>query len=935
MNHYKYFILLTAIVTSITACSTAKEDLMIQDLSVESIKYEPAKKTIADRKSAINNYRSFIQGTENKDQYGTALRRLADLELEISEEKNAQDSETLNTEGQKIMLSSIEHYNTYLETYPGHAQNDLILYQLAKAHSYNGDYEKALLKMNIIVKDYPDTQYIDEVQFRRGEILFVMDDYSNAELAYASIVNKYADSPFFEKALYKLAWSQFKRSKYLKALANYLHILDRKQAEGKLTSNGLANNLSRADQDFINDTLRVISLALSYRSGSATIQLLFSEKSERIYEALLYRQLAELYTKKERATDAARVYLDYAKTHPLNPLAAEFHTLAISAYALGNFHDLVLSTKESFVNKYNVDTHFWNMQKEADKETIKPLLKKHIRELANYYHANARKSKQSKDFNLAALWYKKFLISFPDEKEAPAINFLLAETLFDAKQYNNALSEYEKTAYSYPPHNKNSEAGYAALLTFNKLIELAKPEKKPQLKLKATQSAIHFSNQFPDDKHAPAVITKTSEELFAIKDYKQASEFAKRVIDRKDIKDKSLTKTAWTVYAHTQFELKNYAAAELAYIEVLKRTSAKSKQYAAFSDKLAASIYKQAEQQRNSNHYELAAFHFLRIGKIAPSSSIRATAEYDAATMQIRLKQWSKATKTLEAFRHKFPRHKKYSKGITEKLALTYTNTGLFSKAAKQISILAAIAINSSDKQKLIWQSAEMYTKAGNKKKANDLYIKYINKYPRPFSQHIEAHLLVSDYYLSIKKYKKWQQWLRKTVKTEKHGGKQRSARTNFIAATATLHLTRPLVKNFRNARLKIPLKRSLKIKKKLMKKALKAYTDVMSYKIAELTTESTYQVAEIYNQFAKALMTSQRPKGLSDEELEQYDILLEEQAYPFEEKAIEIHGSNIRRTKDGIYDKWVKKSLKLLAELQPIRYAKTEKVEDYATITN
>ena len=119
------------------------------------------------------------------------------------------------------------------------------------------------------------------------------------------------------------------------------------------------------------------------------------------------------------------------------------------------------------------------------------------------------------------------------------------------------------------------------------------------------------------------------------------------------------------------------------------------------------------------------------------------------------------------------------------------------------------------------------------------------------------------------------------------------------------------------------------------MKKALKAYADVISYRIAELTTESTYQVAEIYNQFSKDLMKSQRPKGLSDEELEQYDILLEEQAYPFEEKAIEIHSSNIHRTKNGIYDKWIKRSLKLLAELQPIRYAKTEKVEDYATIEN
>jgi cellulose synthase operon protein C len=935
MNNFWHIIFLTSVILSITACGTAKKDLMVKDLAVEDIKYEAAKTTASDRESAINNYKNFIQNTVSKDNYGTALRRLADLELEVSEDKNAQSSEELNNEGQRIMLSSIEHYDTYLETYPGHAQNDLILYQLAKAHSYNGDYEKALVKMDFIVKEYPNTKYIDEIQFRRGEILFVMGDYSNAELAYTDIVRNHPNSAFFENALYKLGWSQFKKSRYFKALSNYLHLLDRKQAEGKLTANGLAKNISRADQDFINDTLRVISLALSYKSGTNTIELLFSAKTNRTYEALLYRQLGDLYISKDRATDAANVYLSYSKTHPLNPLAAEFHSLAITAYASGNFHDLVLSTKESFVIKYGVGTHFWGQQKDSDKEIIKPHLKKHIHELANHYHARALKSKKAKDYSLAALWYKKFLSSFPGEKELAGINFLLAETLFDAKKYNDSLAEYEKTAYNYPLHKQSAEAGYAALLTYNKLIELAHVDKKIQVKYKATLSAIRFSKQFPNDKHAPAVITKTAEELFEIRDYKQAAEFARRVIDRKDIKDKALRKTAWTVYAHSHFELKDFAAAELAYIEVLKRTSAKDKRHTAFSDKLAASIYKQAEQQRDATHYELAAFHFLRIGKIVPTSSIRATAEYDAATMFIRLEKWVKATETLEAFRRHFPSHRKFSKGITEKLALTYTNTGQFAKAAREISILASLAINKSDKQKLTWKSAEMYAKAGDVNKANNIYIKYIKSYPSPFSQNIEAHLLVSDYYLNNKSYKKWGQWLRKTVKVEKRGGKYRTTRTNFIAATATLQLTRPLVRSFRNAKLSIPLKKSLKIKKRLMTKALKAYAEVMSYKIAELTTESTYQVAEVYNQFAKALMSSQRPKGLSEEELEQYDILLEEQAYPFEEKAIDIHGSNIRRTKDGIYDKWVKKSLKLLAILQPIRYAKTEKVEDYAAIAN
>ena len=74
--------------------------------------------------------------------------------------------------------------------------------------------------------------------------------------------------------------------------------------------------------------------------------------------------------------------------------------------------------------------------------------------------------------------------------------------------------------------------------------------------------------------------------------------------------------------------------------------------------------------------------------------------------------------------------------------------------------------------------------------------------------------------------------------------------------------------------------------------------------------------------------MASERPKGLSPEELEQYDVLLEEQAYPFEEKAMEVHEANIQRVTDDIYDKWIKKSFQQLSRLRPVRYAKVEKSE-------
>jgi hypothetical protein len=93
--------------------------------------------------------------------------------------------------------------------------------------------------------------------------------------------------------------------------------------------------------------------------------------------------------------------------------------------------------------------------------------------------------------------------------------------------------------------------------------------------------------------------------------------------------------------------------------------------------------------------------------------------------------------------------------------------------------------------------------------------------------------------------------------------------------------------------------------------------------------------MAELYRVLGKDVMSSERPKKLSQDELEQYEALLEEQAYPFEEQAIALHELNTARARDGVYDEWVRKSFIALAELKPARYGKTELTQDVVTQVN
>jgi hypothetical protein len=166
---------------------------------------------------------------------------------------------------------------------------------------------------------------------------------------------------------------------------------------------------------------------------------------------------------------------------------------------------------------------------------------------------------------------------------------------------------------------------------------------------------------------------------------------------------------------------------------------------------------------------------------------------------------------------------------------------------------------------------------------------------------------------------------MREIFAADQAGGAARTDRTRYLGANAALAMAEPVAADYRSVQLVEPLQRQLKLKKDKMELALKAYSVAAEYGVADVTTAATYRIATVYRDFGKSLMASERPKKLSKPELDQYNVLLEEQAFPFEEKATELHELNAKRAASGVYDKWVKSSFDALRELRPVRYGKTE----------
>ena len=173
---------------------------------------------------------------------------------------------------------------------------------------------------------------------------------------------------------------------------------------------------------------------------------------------------------------------------------------------------------------------------------------------------------------------------------------------------------------------------------------------------------------------------------------------------------------------------------------------------------------------------------------------------------------------------------------------------------------------------------------------------------------------------------------LRDLVDVDAAAGTQRSDRSRYLAAKASLELAEPVRRRFTVVKLNQPLVETMKLKRALMEEVIEVYTHAADYGVAEVTTAATYRLGEVYELFSADLMASERPMDLDAEALEQYELLLEEQVYPFEEKAIELYQVNTDRAPAGVYDEWVQKSFDKLAGLMPARYAKWERSEDVVT---
>ena len=826
---------------------------------------------------------------------------------------------------------AIAIYWKILETYPYFERNDQVLYQLSRAYDEIGDPDQAMAVMERLVAQFPHSKYVDEVYFRRGENLFVRKHYRQAEAEYGAVIDMGSTSRYYELALYKLGWTLYKQDFYEEALHRYMAMLDHRLSTGYDFDKAAEDE----DEHRVADTFRVISLSFSNLGGPEVVDEYFSEHGHRSFAAKIYGNLGEFFFGKLRYDDAASVYKSFVKLNPLHTESPHFSMRVIEIYHEAGFPKLVVQAKKAFATDYALDAEYWRHFDVEQSPEVVGFLKANLTDLARHFHAlyqdDTLQDDRGDNLTAAQHWYRQFLQSFPTDTEAPQINYQLADLLLEDEAYSVAAGEYERTAYGYGAHDQAAAAGYAAIYAHRKNLDASTETQRPAAMIATVESSLRLAEAFPEHEQAPVVLGAAADDLYSMNDHARAISAARTLVDRYPESDAALRRSAWAVIAHSSIDLAEYRDAELAYVNVLELTATDDESRPDVIDGLAAAIYKQGEAAREQADYQAAADHFLRIKAVAPDSAIRSAAEYDAAAALIELESWSMASGVLEAFRTDHPDHELGSEA-TRQLAFVYRENGQLERSAAEHERVAAEAETTDPElsREALLTAGELYDEVAHFDDAVRVYRRYVAMYPMPLDIAMDTRSRLADIYKDRAEIEQYHAQLRDMVAVDRDAGAERTDRSRYLAAHAGLVLAELDYERFAGIDLVQPFDVNLARKQQEMDTALTALEGLVDYEVAEVTAAATYYLAETYMNFSDALLNSERPVGLAAADLADYEMVLEDEAFPFEEQAIEVHEANFELFASGIHNAWVQNSLDKLSVLMPGRYAKSELSSGY-----
>lgn len=768
---------------------------------------------------------------------------------------------------------------------------DAIQYITGFALYEQGKRDEAAKIFEEMLKIYPTSDYFLEVSFRLGEFYFETGQMGEALEAYKKALN-YRNSLLYEKALYKIGWIYYKIDDFEKAAQSFMSVVD-----AKWSPDGKQDGL-------IEEAVSSAVMALSHFKGAKqSIDFLNSQGTKKMYLPAVMVQLGDKLTEETRFDDTLLVYKTLEEWFPYNPELPFIYDKMANIYdKMSNKNDAV-ATDWSSIHKFNPATAWYkkNYFKSNYFKDVDTLLSNKMIAISKKYHVMGKKETKPEHLEKAIDGYRLFLSSYPALPEAKNINLFLAEALFDAKKYAEAAEEYKKAANLYPAGAERGDIVYSALLAYEVIFYQSEKGNKEIIKPAELVVAGYETDLIKNGKFENA-INRIADMYTQIGDYDKARS---SIALLSKVKDPILVSQKT---AELYLKENNLAAAEDLYARLTEKQSTP-----ATKDALAKIRYSIAEEHAKAGRFKDAVARFNQVFSTFPGSKVGEAALVKLGYLYLQKKEidsvealTGRIVKAYPDSKETLPLMVETGRGIEREEPIRAA--GLYEGAA-------AVTIDRDTAAKLVLAAALLYEANREYQKAEPIFKKYLERGNIPLNDEADVRLRLGSAQFRTGKKKEGLESLSRVLALE---GKVNET----IIGKARILMLEDKESVYLGTKLTQPFEETLQKKTSLLDGLLKDYSQVARYKVLELQSEVYFKMGIALENFKDTMIQSERPSGMSKQELEEYGFLLEERAYPYEEQSVKAYERGLLAgARNRINNEWVDKCLKRLASLRPAVY--------------
>jgi TolA-binding protein len=610
-----------------------------------------------------------------------------------------------------------------------------------------------------------------------------------------------------------------------------------------------------------------------------------------------------------------------------------------------------------------------SVQEPATKAAAEQAIRARLYDDAVGLHAKAQGDKTSRaEFSATARLYEAYLSRFADSDEAYEVYFNLGEIYFHrVGDADRAADAYLSAVRKNPRGAWSRDALYNALAALEATREAefqaarARKEKPAETATdkKLTEAMELYAKTYPNDEQVPELLFRQGRLYYDYEVYDPAVRQWGLLLS--EYPASPYARGAGELILDSFNKSRDYENIEtwgrrLRTAPAFKSADAQNR----LETLIVQAIFKQGEQLAAAEQHADAAEAYLRAAHEFPKDQRAAQAGVNAAREAQAAGKLDLLRDAAALLLEQHASEPEAAKGVWI-AATTHQAVGLLAEAASYHEALARHWPNDANHRDAAFNAVLLHTTLGQREQAVRAGRSFQKQYPvGDDSDEVtflmgKAHENAEDWRSAATLYERYaasakapsrriealvrlalarvelgdepgaKDALTQAMKQHKASGKSLDDRGKYFGAKAHYLAAQRILAEYEKIRIEgdaNDLKRRLKTKAELLKRAATALLETAQLGVAEWTTAALYQVGFIYESFAQALLGSPAPDSLSPEQREQYQMQIDEFVVPIEEKGLEAYESGWLKALDlGIYNAWTAKMREALGRLNTELY--------------